>query len=132
MNTRHRISAHPPNPPFQPTREEAWRVHSGSFRAGGLNGVVRPLMPEQAVCPSFGGQRKVVAARESRKAWVCCCAGRRLGFGQRSRCSPAEVAPHATAYRPSPQARRDGTARKAVARKACTGAGIGSSSWRHS
>ena len=67
----------------------------------------------RAGCPSFGGQRKAEAARDSRKARHCCCAGRRLGSGQRSRCRPAEVAPHATAYRPSPQARRDGTAKEA-------------------
>ena len=81
----------------------------------------------RAGCPSFGGQRKAVAARHSTKAMVYGRASGRRGSGQRSRCSPAEVAPHATAYRPPPQARRDGTARQA-----CTGAGIGSSSWRHS
>jgi len=27
--------AHQPNPPFQPTRVDVCRVHSGSFRAGG-------------------------------------------------------------------------------------------------
>jgi hypothetical protein len=41
MNTRHFLSAHPPNPQFQPTRVEIWRLYSGSFLVGGLNGVVR-------------------------------------------------------------------------------------------
>ena len=35
MQPRHCLIAHPPNPPFQPTRVDVWRVHSGSFRAGG-------------------------------------------------------------------------------------------------
>ena len=45
MNTRHCISAHPPNPPFQPTRVDVWRVHSGSFPRGRLNGGVRHPRP---------------------------------------------------------------------------------------
>ena len=133
---------------------------SASRRCAPVSSNVRPLMPEHLVCravaswqpslsalhpsapfaasasslsvfragcPSFGGQRKAVAARDSRKARVCCCARCRPGSGQRSPCGSAEVAPHANAYRPPPQARRDGTAGKA-----CTGTGIGSSSWRHS
>ena len=28
MNTRHCLSAHQPNPPFQPTRVDVWRVQS--------------------------------------------------------------------------------------------------------
>ena len=26
MNPRHCLSAHPPNPPFQPTREDVWLI----------------------------------------------------------------------------------------------------------
>jgi hypothetical protein len=32
---RHCFPTRPPNPPFQPTRVDVWRVNSGSFRAGG-------------------------------------------------------------------------------------------------
>jgi hypothetical protein len=31
----HCLSAHPPNPPFQPTRVSVWRVQSGFTRTGG-------------------------------------------------------------------------------------------------
>ena len=55
----------------------------------------------RAGCPSFGGQRKAVAARDSTKAAACRCTGRHRGSGQRSRCRPAEVArtPPPTAHR---------------------------------
>jgi len=40
MNPRLCLSAHPPNPPFQPTRADVWRVQSGSFCAGGWTGAL--------------------------------------------------------------------------------------------
>ena len=35
MKPRHCLHAHPPNPPFQPTRVDVWLHFSGSSRAGG-------------------------------------------------------------------------------------------------
>ena len=35
INAGYSISIHPPNPPFQPTRVDVWRVRSGFLRAGG-------------------------------------------------------------------------------------------------
>ena len=35
MKPRHCLTVHPPNPPFQPTRVDVWRVQSGFSCAGG-------------------------------------------------------------------------------------------------